>query len=53
MDSNRFELVFNELTDAGELKSLPIDEIAMNGIIEEEEMEDEGSENDGDDEDLN
>lgn len=50
MENNRFELVFNELTDGAELKSLPIDDIAMNGIIEEEEMEDEGSENDGDDE---
>ena len=45
---NRFELVFNEMTDAAELKNLPIDDVAMNGIIEEEEMEDEGSENDGD-----
>jgi hypothetical protein len=49
-ESNRFELVFNELTDAAELKSLPIDDLAMNGIIEEEEMEDEGSDgDDGDD----
>jgi len=40
---NKFELVFNELTDAAELKNLPIDD-TMNGIIEEEEMEDEGSE---------
>lgn len=39
---NRFELVFNEATDASELKNLPIDD-TMNGIIEEEEMEDEGS----------
>jgi hypothetical protein len=39
---NRFELVFNEATDAQELKNLPIDD-TMNGIIEEEEMEDEGS----------
>lgn len=49
---NRFELVFNEMTDAAELKNLPIDDVAMNGIIEEEEMEDEGSENDGDEEEL-
>lgn len=47
---NRFELVFNEITDAAELKNLPIDDDAMNGIILEEEMEDEGSENDGDEE---
>jgi hypothetical protein len=38
------------LTDGAELKSLPIDDIALNGIIEEDEMEDEGSDNDdGDD----
>ena len=46
---NKFELVFNELTDAQELKNLPIDD-TMNGIIEEEEMEEEGS--DGEEEDL-
>ena len=47
---DKFELVFNELTDGAELKSLPIDDIALNGIIEEDEMEDEGSDNDdGDD----
>eukprot|EP00355_Strombidium_rassoulzadegani_P006514 CAMPEP_0168620972 /NCGR_PEP_ID=MMETSP0449_2-20121227/7434_1 /TAXON_ID=1082188 /ORGANISM="Strombidium rassoulzadegani, Strain ras09" /LENGTH=142 /DNA_ID=CAMNT_0008662037 /DNA_START=148 /DNA_END=573 /DNA_ORIENTATION=- len=39
---NRFELVFNEREDAAELKNLPIDD-TMNGIIEEEEMEEEGS----------
>jgi len=39
---NRFEMVFNEREDAGELKNLPIDD-NMNGIIEEEEMEEEGS----------
>lgn len=50
IESNRFELIFNELTDGAELKALPIDDIALNGIIEEEEMEDEGSDNDdGDD----
>ena len=38
------------MTDGAELKSLPIDDIALNGIIEEDEMEDEGSDNDdGDD----
>jgi hypothetical protein len=42
---NKFELVFNELTDASELKNLPIDD-TMNGIIEEEEMEDEGTDED-------
>lgn len=52
MENNRFELVFNELTDAAELKNLPIDDGAMNGIIEEEEMEDEGSDNDGDEEEI-
>jgi len=40
---NKFELVFNEMVDAAELKNLPIDDDKMNGIIEEEEMEDEGS----------
>jgi hypothetical protein len=39
---NRFELIFNEREDAAELKNLPIDD-NMNGIIEEEEMEEEGS----------
>ena len=39
---NKFELVFNENIDAAELKSLPIDD-TMNGIIEEDEMEDEGT----------
>jgi hypothetical protein len=43
---NRYELVFNEREDAAELKNLPIDD-NMIGIIEEEEMEEEGS--DGDD----
>lgn len=39
---NKFELIFNEREDAAELKNLPIDD-NMNGIIEEEEMEEEGS----------
>lgn len=39
---NKFEMVFNEKDDANELKNLPIDD-NMNGIIEEEEMEEEGS----------
>ena len=39
---NKFELVFNEREDAHELRNLPIDD-NMNGIIEEEEMEEEGS----------
>lgn len=39
---NKFELIFNERDDAAELKNLPIDD-NMHGIIEEEEMEDEGS----------
>lgn len=39
---NKFELVFNERDDAAELKNLPIDD-NMHGIIEEEEMEEEGS----------
>lgn len=34
--------MFNEKDDAAELKNLPIDD-NMNGIIEEEEMEEEGS----------
>ena len=45
---NKFELVFNERDDAGELKNLPIDD-NMNGIIEEEELEDEGSDIEDDD----
>lgn len=48
-ENNKFELVFNELTDSAELKNLPIDDIALNGIIEEDEMEEEGSDNDGED----
>lgn len=39
---NKFELVFNERDDAADLKNLPIDD-NMHGIIEEEEMEEEGS----------
>lgn len=50
IDNNKFELVFNELTDGAELKALPIDDLALNGIIEEEEMEEEGSDNDDGDE---
>lgn len=37
---NKFELVFNERDDAAELKNLPIDD-TINGIIEEDELEDE------------
>jgi len=40
---NKFELVFNERDDAAELKNLPIDD-TMHGIIEEDELEDEVSE---------
>ena len=39
---NKFELIFNERDDADELKHLPLDD-TMIGIIEEEELEDEGS----------
>ena len=39
---NKFELIFNFKTDHHELRNLPIDD-TMNGIIEEEEMEEEGS----------
>ena len=39
---NKFELIFNYKTDHHELRNLPIDD-TMNGIIEEEEMEEEGS----------
>ena len=39
---NKFELIFNYRTDHHELRNLPIDD-TMNGIIEEEEMEEEGS----------
>ena len=44
---NKYELVFNERDDAAEQKNLPIDDI-MHGIIEEEELEDEGSEDEDD-----
>ena len=47
---NKFDLLFNEKTDAAELKNLPIDD-NMNGIIEEEEMEEEGSDIEEDDDD--
>ena len=40
-------MIFNERDDAHELKNLPIDD-NMNGIIEEEEMEEEGSDIDDD-----
>jgi len=46
---NKFELVFNEATDSQDLKNLPLDDDAMNGIIEEEELEDEGSDEEEDD----
>lgn len=39
---NKFVLIYNDLTDAQELKSLPIDD-SMIGIIQEEELEDEAS----------
>jgi len=42
---NKFELVFNERDDAAELKNLPIDD-NMHGIIEEEELDDEVSDED-------
>ena len=44
---NKFELVFNERDDAAELKNLPIDD-TMHGIIEEEELEDEVSDEEED-----
>ena len=47
---NKFELVFNERDDAAELKNLPIDD-TMIGIIEEEELEDEGSDDEDEDAD--
>lgn len=47
---NKFELVFNERDDAAELKNLPLDD-TMHGIIEEEELEDEGSDEDDEDAD--
>lgn len=39
---NKFDIIFNDREDACELKHLPIDD-NMNGIIEEDEMEEEGS----------
>lgn len=44
---NKYELVFNERDDAAELKNLPIDD-TMHGIIEEEELEDECSDDEDD-----
>ena len=44
---NKFEMLFNEREDADAIKHLPIDD-NMNGIIEEEEMEEEGSDIDED-----
>lgn len=44
---NRFELIFNERDDAAELKNLPIDD-NMHGIIEEEELSEQGSDEDAD-----
>ena len=44
---NKYELVFNERDDAAELKNLPIDD-TMHGIIEEEELEDEISDDEED-----
>ena len=44
---NKFELVFNERDDAAELKNLPIDD-NMHGIIEEEELDDEVSDEEDD-----
>jgi hypothetical protein len=46
---NRFELVFNERDDAAELKNLPIDD-TINGIIEEDELEDEATEEEDEEE---
>ena len=45
---NKFELVFNEHEHAPELKHLPLDE-DMHGIVEEGEIEDEGSDMERDD----
>jgi len=44
---NKFELVFNERDDSSDLKNLPIDD-NMHGIIEEEELSEEGSDVDED-----
>ena len=46
---NRFDLIFNERDDAAELKNLPIDE-TINGIIEEDELEDECSDDEEEEE---
>ena len=46
---NKFELVFNERDDAAELKNLPIDD-TINGIIEEDELEDEATEEEDEEE---
>jgi len=47
--TNKFEIVFNESTDASDLKGLPLDDDKLQGIIEEEELEDEGSDDEEDD----
>lgn len=47
---NKFEIVFNDREDADELKHLPIDD-TMIGIIEEEELEDEGSDEEDENQD--
>jgi hypothetical protein len=44
---NKFEPIFNEKDDHQELKNLPLDEV-MHGIIEEEELDEEGSDDGGD-----
>ncbi len=41
--------MFNERDDAAELKNLPIDD-TINGIIEEDELEDEATEEEDEDE---
>lgn len=41
------------MTDSADLKNLPIDDNhALNGIIEEEEMEDEGTDGDAEDDEI-
>ena len=47
-----FKLVLNKLIDEAELKNLAVSDSVMNGIIEEDEMEDEGSDNNDEEEEI-
>ncbi len=44
--------MFNEATDSADLKGLPLDDDKLTGIIEEDELEDEGSDGEDPDDDV-